>query len=93
MDGELRRVRIAKKLALVKGTTKARARELARPTLNSVNESRRYDPETAVKLLDFVKGENYVNGEIRITQSIWHGHVCFQTMPATRWIIIIWSTA
>jgi len=56
MYGELRRVRIAKKLALVKGTTKAKARELARPTLNSVNEPRRYAPETAVKLLDFVKG-------------------------------------
>lgn len=56
VDGALKRVRIAKKLVLAKGTTKTKARELARPTLNSVNEPRRYAPETAVRLSDFVEG-------------------------------------
>lgn len=56
MDGTLKRVRIAKKVALAKGTTKAKACELAMPTLNSVNEPRRYALETVVRMSDFVEG-------------------------------------
>jgi hypothetical protein len=55
-DGALKRVRIAKKVALAKGTTKTEARELAKATLNPVNELRRYAPETAVRMSDFVEG-------------------------------------
>jgi len=54
VDGELKRVRIAKKVALAKGTTKTKARELARPTLNSINGPHRYAAETAMKLSAFV---------------------------------------
>src|SRR5271157_5242535 len=52
LDGELKRVRIAKQLAPVQGTTKSKARDLAVPILDSINKPRRYAPETAVRLSD-----------------------------------------
>ncbi|HME34702.1 MAG TPA: tyrosine-type recombinase/integrase [Candidatus Sulfotelmatobacter sp.] len=55
LDGELKRVRIAKQLAPVQGTTKSKARDLAVPILDSINKPRRYAPETAVRLSDFVE--------------------------------------
>jgi integrase len=54
IDGEVKRVRIAKQLAPAKGTTKEKARELAKPTLTKVNQPR-HAPETAVSLEDFVE--------------------------------------
>lgn len=54
IDGEIKRVRIAKQLAPAKGVTKEKARELAKPTLTKVNQPR-HAPETAVSLEDFVE--------------------------------------
>jgi integrase len=64
VDGEVKRVRVAKPLAAVvqvdevKGTkttiTKAKARDLAAPILEQINQQR-YAPETAVSLRDFVE--------------------------------------
>ena len=62
INGEVKRVRIAKQIANVRETingvlttiTKAKARELARPTLTKVNQPDR-TPETAVSLVDFVE--------------------------------------
>ena len=64
VDGEVKRVRVAKPLAAivqvdeVKGTkttiTKAKARDLAAPILEQINQER-YAPETAVSLRDFVE--------------------------------------
>ena len=64
IDGEARRVRVAKPLTAivhvdeVKGTkttiTKAKARDLAAPILEQINQER-YAPETAVSLRDFVE--------------------------------------
>jgi integrase len=61
VDGEVKRVRISKQIAKVreningvlKTITKAKARELAKPTLTKVNLPDR-TPETAVSLVDFV---------------------------------------
>jgi integrase len=55
VNGELKRVRIAKQLAPAQGTTKAKARDLATPILDSINQLRRYAPETAVRLSDFIE--------------------------------------
>jgi integrase len=62
IDGEAKRVRIAKKIAKARETingvlttiTKAKARELATPTLTKVNQPD-HSPETAVSLIDFVE--------------------------------------
>jgi integrase len=62
VDGEVKRVRIAKQIAKVRENingflttiTKAKARELAKPTLTKVNLPDR-TPETAVSLVDFVE--------------------------------------
>ncbi len=62
IDGEVKRVRIAKQIAKVQEKingvlttiTKAKARELAKPTLSKVNQPDR-TPETAVSLVDFVE--------------------------------------
>jgi len=62
VDGEVKRVRIAKQIAKVQEktngvpttVTKAKARELAKPTLTKVNQPDR-TPETAVSLVDFVE--------------------------------------
>ena len=54
IDGEVKRVRIAKQLAPAKGVTKEKARELGKPTLTKVNQPR-HAPETAVSLEDFVE--------------------------------------
>ena len=64
VDGKVKRVRVAKPLAAivqvdeVKGTkttiTKAKARDLAAPILEQINQER-YAPETAVSLRDFVE--------------------------------------
>ncbi len=62
IDGEVKRVRIAKQIAKVREEingvqttiTKAKARELAKPTLIKVNQSDR-TPQTAVSLVDFVE--------------------------------------
>lgn len=61
VDGEVKRIRIAKQITKTKETvngiartvTKARARELAEPMLLKVNRPDRA-PETAVSLIDFV---------------------------------------
>lgn len=61
VDGEVKRVRIAKRIATAREKingvlttiTKAKARELAKPTLAKLNQSDRA-PETAVPLVDFV---------------------------------------
>lgn len=62
IDGEVKRVRLAKQIAKVREKingvlttiTKAKARELAKPTLIKVNQPDR-TPETAVSLIDFVE--------------------------------------
>ena len=62
INGEVKRVRIAKQIARVRDTingvlttiTKAKARELAAPTLVKINQPDRA-PETAVSLIDFVE--------------------------------------
>jgi hypothetical protein len=54
IDGEVKRIRIAKQLVPVTCVTKAKARELAKPLLAQVNQPR-YVPETAVTLTDFVE--------------------------------------
>jgi len=62
VDGEVKRVRIAKQIAKVREKingvlttiTKAKVRELAKPTLTKVNQPDR-TPETAVSLIDFVE--------------------------------------
>lgn len=62
IDGEVKRVRIAKQVAkarekingVLTTITKAKARELAKPTLTKVNQCDRA-PETAVSLIDFVE--------------------------------------
>ena len=62
IDGEIKRVRIAKQIAkareeingVITTVTKAKARELAKPTLTKVNQPQ-YAPETAVSLTDFVE--------------------------------------
>jgi integrase len=62
INGEVKRVRIAKQIAKVREKingvlrtiTKAKARELAKPTLSKVNQPDR-TPETAVSLVDFVE--------------------------------------
>jgi integrase len=64
VDGKVKRVRVAKPLAAivqvdeVRGTkttiTKAKARDLAAPILEQINQER-YAPETAVSLRDFVE--------------------------------------
>jgi integrase len=62
LEGEVKRVRIAKQIAKVREKingvlttiTKAKARELAKPTLTKVNQPDR-QPETAVSLVDFVE--------------------------------------
>lgn len=61
IDGAVRRVRLAKQIAKVRDTvggvattiTKAKARELAGPTLAKINEPDK-TPEMAVSLIDFV---------------------------------------
>src|SRR5580658_3032103 len=54
IDGEVRRVRIAKQLAPIAGVNKNKAREMARPIMAQINLPR-YAPETAVTLTDFVE--------------------------------------
>ena len=62
IDGEVKRVRIAKQIAHVRekingvltSITKAKARDLAKPTITKVNQPDR-TPETAVSLVDFVE--------------------------------------
>jgi integrase len=54
IDGEVKRVRVAKQLAPVAGVTKNKAREMARPLMAQINQPR-YAPETAVTLTDFVE--------------------------------------
>lgn len=62
INGEVRRVRIAKPIAKARDTidgvlrtiTKAKARELAGPTLAKINQPDK-TPETAVSLIDFVE--------------------------------------
>jgi len=62
IDGEVKRVRIAKQIAQVREKingvvttiTKAKARDLAKPTITKVNQPDR-TPETAVSLVDFVE--------------------------------------
>src|SRR5580704_11946825 len=62
IQGHTKRVRIAKQIAkareeingVITTITKAKARELAKPTLAKVNQSH-YAPETAVSLTDFVE--------------------------------------
>jgi integrase len=62
VNGEVKRVRIAKQIAQVREKingvlttiTKAKARDLAKPTLTKVNQPDR-TPETAVSLVDFVE--------------------------------------
>jgi integrase len=62
IDGEVKRVRIAKQIAQVRDKingvfttiTKAKARDLAKPTLAKINQPDR-TPETAVSLVDFVE--------------------------------------
>ena len=54
IDGEVKRVRIAKQLAPVMGITKTKARELARPIMAQINQLQ-HAPETAVSLTDFVE--------------------------------------
>jgi integrase len=62
IDGEVKRVRVAKQIANVREKingvlttiTKAKARDLAKPTLNKANQPDR-SPETAVSLVDFVE--------------------------------------
>jgi hypothetical protein len=62
IDGEVKRVRIAKQIAKVRDTidgvlttiTKAKARELAGPILAKINRPDKA-PETAVSLIDFVE--------------------------------------
>jgi len=62
INGEVKRVRIARQIANVREKvngilttiTKAKARELAEPTLTKVNQPDRV-PETAVSLIDFVE--------------------------------------
>lgn len=62
VDGEVKRVRVAKQIAKVRDTidgivitiTKAKAKELAGPTLTKINQPDKA-PETAVSLIDFVE--------------------------------------
>jgi integrase len=54
IDGEVKRVRIAKQLAPVTGITKTKARDLARPIMAQINQPQ-HAPETVVSLTDFVE--------------------------------------
>ncbi len=54
IDGEVKRVRVAKQLCEVKGVTKAKARELAEPLLTEVNKPTQ-TPDKVLTLNDFIE--------------------------------------
>ena len=55
IEGEVKRLRIAKRVVPAQGVTKAKARELAKPLLAPVNEPLQ-SPETIRTLAGFVEG-------------------------------------
>jgi integrase len=98
IDGEVKRVRVAKPIAKVRDTidgipttiTKARARELAGPILAKTNQPDK-TPETAVSLVDFVERlylarmqQQKRPSTVKGYRNIWNNHL--KTRSAGLWM-------
>jgi integrase len=73
VEGEVKRLRIAKRVVRAKGITKAKARELAKPLLAEINRSVQ-SPETVVTMGDFVELVYLPRMQQQKRPSTYHGY-------------------